>query len=207
MSVKERLIEYLDFKGISKSNFGRAIGVSSAYVTSIRKSIDDEKVLRISEKYPDLNINWLLYGEGEMLKTSTEQTETTPYTVPLVPISAQGGSFNDFVVSVRDSDCEKVISPVKHVDFALTVTGDSMAPEYPGGSQVLVRKVNERAFIEWGRVYVLDTCNGTVIKKLNPGRDDDEVLCVSVNPDYQPFYVKLADVYGLYRVMMCMTLK
>lgn len=208
MSVKERLIKYLDFKGVSKSDFGRTIGVSSAYVTSIRKSIDDEKVLRISEKYPDLNTNWLLYGEGEMLKTSTaEQTETTPYTVPLVPISAQGGSFNDFVVSVKDSDCEKVISPVKHVDFALTVTGDSMAPEYPGGSQVLVRKVNERAFIEWGRVYVLDTCNGTVIKKLNPGRDDDEVLCVSVNPDYQPFYVKLADVYGLYRVMMCMTLK
>ena len=151
---------------------------------------------------------WLLTGEGEMLKTSTaEQTETTPYTVPLVPISAQGGSFNDFVVSVKDSDCEKVISPVRQVDFALTVTGDSMAPEYPGGSQVLVRKVNEKAFIEWGRVYVLDTCNGTVIKKLNPGRDDDEVLCVSVNPDYQPFYVKLADVYGLYRVMMCMTLK
>lgn len=60
------------------------------------------------------------------------------------------------------------------------------------------------------KVYgILDClcCNGTVIKKLNPGRDDDEVLCVSVNPDYQPFYVKLADVYGLYRVMMCMTLK
>ena len=170
----------------------------------------------ISKAFPQFNIEWLLNDEGEMLKTSTatnmgssmlRQAEPGPYTVPLIPISAQGGSFNDFVVSVKDSDCEKVISPVRQVDFALTVTGDSMAPEFPSGSQVLVRKVDEKAFIEWGRVYVLDTCNGTVIKKLNPGRDESEVLCASINPDYQPFYVKLADVYGLYRVMMCMTLK
>ena len=206
-SVKERLITFIGSLGIGQAKFEKQCGLANGYVNNIRRSVTPEKLQKIAQEYPELNTSWLLTGEGEMLKTSTEQTETTPYTVPLVPISAQGGSFNDFVVSVRDSDCEKVISPVKHVDFALTVTGDSMAPEYPGGSQVLVRKVNERAFIEWGRVYVLDTCNGTVIKKLNPGRDDDEVLCVSVNPDYQPFYVKLSDVYGLYRVMMCMTLK
>lgn len=207
MGLKERVVAYCEKKHITVHRFEKECGLSNGYLNRVTKRPSDEKLNAIASSFSDLNIDWLLTGEGEMLKTSTEQTETTPYTVPLVPISAQGGSFNDFVVSVRDSDCEKVISPVKHVDFALTVTGDSMAPEYPGGSQVLVRKVNERAFIEWGRVYVLDTCNGTVIKKLNPGRDDDEVLCVSVNPDYQPFYVKLADVYGLYRVMMCMTLK
>lgn len=207
-TLKERILAFIEKMGLTKAQFEKTAGLSNGFVdksgdNSRRSSLD-----KISTAYPQLNMVWLLTGEGEMLKTSTaEQTETTPYTVPLVPISAQGGSFNDFVVSVKDSDCEKVISPVRQVDFALTVTGDSMAPEYPGGSQVLVRKVNEKAFIEWGRVYVLDTCNGTVIKKLNPGRDDDEVLCVSVNPDYQPFYVKLADVYGLYRVMMCMTLK
>lgn len=206
-SVKERLITFIGSLGIGQAKFEKQCGLANGYVNNIRRSVTPEKLQKIAQEYPELNTSWLLTGEGEMLKTSTEQTETTPYTVPLVPISAQGGSFNDFVVSVKDSDCEKVISPVRQVDFALTVTGDSMAPEYPGGSQVLVRKVNERAFIEWGRVYVLDTCNGTVIKKLNPGRDDDEVLCVSVNPDYQPFYVKLSDVYGLYRVMMCMTLK
>lgn len=206
-SLKERILAFIEKMGLTKSQFEKNAGLSNGFVdksgdNSRRSSLD-----KISTAYPQLNMAWLLTGEGEMLKTSTEQTETTPYTVPLVPISAQGGSFNDFVVSVRDSDCEKVISPVKHVDFALTVTGDSMAPEYPSGSQVLVRKVDEKAFIEWGRVYVLDTCNGTVIKKLNPGRDESEVLCASINPDYQPFYVKLSDVYGLYRVMMCMTLK
>lgn len=203
----------------NQQDFAERIGADKSTISQVvngKISVPNNLFGKISKAFPQFNIEWLLNDKGEMLKSLTtasmgssmlRQAEPGPYTVPLIPISAQGGSFNDFVVSVKDSDCEKVISPVRQVDFALTVTGDSMAPEFPSGSQVLVRKVDEKAFIEWGRVYVLDTCNGTVIKKLNPGRDDDEVLCVSVNPDYQPFYVKLSDVYGLYRVMMCMTLK
>lgn len=68
MSVKERLITYLDYKKVSKSDFGRSIGVSSAYVTSMRKSIDPEKLQSIAKNYPDLNTGWLMTGEGEMLK-------------------------------------------------------------------------------------------------------------------------------------------
>lgn len=55
MGVKERLIQYLDIKNISKSEFGRAIGVSNAYVTSIRKSIDNEKIKAIALTYPDIS--------------------------------------------------------------------------------------------------------------------------------------------------------
>lgn len=211
--VLDKIKSFYNFKSISE--FARYLGVNSQNVRNWYARNNYNANLLI-ERCKEINPEFIITGKGEMLKSSTttnmgssmlRQAEPGPYTVPLIPISAQGGSFNDFVVSVKDSDCEKVISPVRQVDFALTVTGDSMAPEYPSGSQVLVRKVDEKAFIEWGRVYVLDTCNGTVIKKLNPGRDESEVLCASINPDYQPFYVKLADVYGLYRVMMCMTLK
>lgn len=38
MTVKERLIIYLDYKKETKSAFGRKIGVSAAYITSMRKS-------------------------------------------------------------------------------------------------------------------------------------------------------------------------
>lgn len=34
-----------------------------------------------------------------------------------------------------------------------------MAPEYPSGSRILIKRIDEKAFIEWGRVYVLDTMN------------------------------------------------
>lgn len=66
-TVKERLVAYLEHKGINKSEFGRMIGVSNAYISSIRKSIQPDKVERISVAFPDLNVSWLVTGEGDML--------------------------------------------------------------------------------------------------------------------------------------------
>lgn len=137
-----------------------------------------------------------------------EEVEPTTL-VPLLPVSALGGTLSDFSMQVMNADCEKIISPIKGVDFAITVAGDSMAPEYPSGSKIFIKKINEKAFLEWGKVYVLDTVNGTVIKEVRKGNDDTELECVSINPDpkFQPFTVKLADIYGIYRVLMCMAMK
>lgn len=84
-----------------------------------------------------------------------------------------------------------------------------MADEYPNGSIVLAKRINERAFIDWGEVYVLDTCNGVVVKTLTPSQKEDCVRCVSINPNpiYAPFEVALNDIYGVYRVMLCMAKK
>ena len=69
-TVKERLMSYLKTKKISQSEFGRTIGVSSAYVASIRKSIDKDKLRLIREAFPDLNLDWLLFGTGNMIVTT-----------------------------------------------------------------------------------------------------------------------------------------
>ena len=134
-------------------------------------------------------------------------TDDEAYKVPLVPVSALAGSLNDFSLSVKRDDCETVISPIKDIDMAIKISGDSMEPEYPSDSQVFVKKINERAFLEWGRVYVLNTCNGIVIKRLMPTNDPNTVLCESINPKYPPFEVNLENVNGVYRVMMCMSFK
>lgn len=217
MSVKERLREYLKYKKISATEFGKTIGVSAAFVNSIRVSIQPDKIESIALNYPDFNTGWLLTGEGEMLKNNQSQSITTPVLestfeyneVPLLPISAQGGSLNDFTMSIKDVDCEKIISPIKGATFAITVTGDSMAPEYPSGSQILIKKINDRAFIEWGRVYVLDTCNGVIVKRIVPSNKEGCIQCISDNNPmvFAPFEVDLNDVFGIYRVMLCMSVK
>lgn len=72
--VKDRLIAYLKSKGISNTEFGRRIGVSSAYISSMRKSLQPDKAEKIAAAFPDLNLGWLLTGEGEMLKATYTQT-------------------------------------------------------------------------------------------------------------------------------------
>ena len=209
--IGKELRKYFESQGFKQTEVEQRLGVKPPYITKI---FSDEREIgknQIEKWITQFGFNkvWLLTGEGEMLvnnETLPEQTHNT-YRVPLLPISAQGGAFNDFVVSVQESECERVISPIKNADFAISIQGDSMAPEYPSGSQVLIKRINERAFIEWGKTYVLDTCNGSVVKNLYPSDDPNKVICKSINPDFPPFEVSLSDVYGVYKVLMCMALK
>ena len=209
-TVKDRLTRFRQYKKLGQGKFEKLSGLSNGYLTQLRKAPGSEKLQKILCAFPDLNRTWLLTGEGDMLtgdQTIQSSTESDIHLIPLLPVSAQGGSFNDFVVSIKESSCEKIISPIKGADYAMSVSGESMAPEYPSGSQILIKRINEKAFIDWGRVYVLDTCNGTVIKRLFPSDTADKVLCRSINPEFPPFEVLLSDVYAVYRVLMCMSLK
>lgn len=77
-TIKERLIIFCKRKNISRSAFARSIGVSATYVGSIRKSIAPDKLQRISHLYPDLNIDWLITGQGEMLRELKQNDNVQP---------------------------------------------------------------------------------------------------------------------------------
>lgn len=68
-TVKERLRYFLRVSNITHEEFGKNIGVSTAYVSSMRKGIQPDKLARIQQAYPDLNIEWLVTGRGNMLNT------------------------------------------------------------------------------------------------------------------------------------------
>ena len=128
-------------------------------------------------------------------------------TLPVLPLGARAGTIQDWSDAVHDYDCERIVSPIRGAEFAAQVTGDSMSPEYPSGSQVIVKRINEAAFVQWGEVYLLDTVNGPVLKQVRKTDRDGVVECVSINPAYQPFRVDCKDIRGWYRVLLCMALK
>lgn len=67
--MKQRITEYLKAKGISKLDFANTIGVSHSYLTSMRKGMPTSKLALVQSNYPDLNIEWLVTGRGNMLNT------------------------------------------------------------------------------------------------------------------------------------------
>lgn len=74
MSVKERVKIFLEYKKLTVSAFEKSIGASNGYVNSISKSIGVDKIELILEKYPILNIEWLLTGKGSMLKNENKSS-------------------------------------------------------------------------------------------------------------------------------------
>ncbi len=201
---------------ISQAEFASMIGIKASQMSEIlngKRKLSEQVINKIIKTFTQINPNWLLTGKGEMVNSSPEENTKNENNnnnlniVPLLPVSARGGSLGDFVSSVKPEDCEKIISPINGVDFAMPVYGDSMEPEYPSGSTVLIKKINERAFIVWGQTYVLDTCNGSVIKRILPGPDENSVTCVSLNSEYPPFVVRFEDMFGMYRVLMVLSFK
>ena len=126
-------------------------------------------------------------------------------TVPLLPIFAQAGSLTGWSEGVEEAKCERVISPVKDVDMAVHIYGESMSPDIPNGAVCYVRRVTGRV-IDYGRAYILDTVDGPVVKYLMPGSDEEHVRCLSANkePRFAPYEVLKTDILGMYRVVMCM---
>ena len=128
-------------------------------------------------------------------------------TLPVIPIEAMAGTLGEFADSIHAYDCERMVSPIKGADYAIKVCGDSMTPEIPNGSQILIKKIFEEEFVEWGKIFCLDTRNGAVIKKIYPTENPEVVECRSVNPEYPPFRINVKNINGWYRVLMVLALK
>lgn len=86
-SVKHRIKQFIEYKGISVREFERVCGLSNGYVNGITQTIMPNKVSAISLHFPELNTGWLLTGEGEMLKGNK--------TVVSVPVTEYRNSKQD----------------------------------------------------------------------------------------------------------------
>ena len=204
-TVKGRLKAYLSANNITMAEFGRRIGVSSAYITSMRKSIQPDKVERIKGEFPDLDIDWLLTGVKDDNSPPIKTSDTI--LVPVAsPDSIGGTRFNEEVNTEEyiNGYLPFPTSIAHQGDVVIPIYGDSMEPTYKAGSMVLIREVELwREYLELGCTYVIGLVDDRrIIKTVMAGSDTKHLLLVSINPAYEPQEIDKKIIRSVWRVIV-----
>ncbi|WP_416987514.1 S24 family peptidase [Alistipes putredinis] len=210
MKAINRIFEYISAKGLKPTRLEKEIGLSNGYLrTQERRDADlgEGVLLKILDYCLDLNPIWVLTGKGNMLNTSAQQIiahEEIPIAykskegIPLIPIDAMAGALTENSQAVMEYECEHYVIPMfKGAEFLIPVKGDSMQPKYYSGDIVACKRLPLDTFFQWNRTYVIDSEQGVLIKRVKQGVDENHIILVSDNPEYDPFPLEKAKIYSL----------
>lgn len=104
-TVKKRLSMYLKEIGSNNHQFIVKMGYASTFLNS-DGGISESKLTGISIAYPDLDMNWLLTGEGDMFKPSVNGSEVRNVKGNVIANTAGHVGGN---VDMRTYNAEKII--------------------------------------------------------------------------------------------------
>ncbi len=204
-TVKERLREFIEYKGISIRSFESTCGLSYGYVGNMRQSIQPDKVTKIAHCFPDLNTGWLLSGEGEMLKT--DQAAVKDYSAGGVPYYAVDflAGF-DLVINDQTAVPDGFISfpHIRGAQAWVDISGKSMSPLIDPGDVIAIKHVEDwQTNILYGEVYALVTEQYRTVKRIRKSDREGWIRLVPENPDYDPQDIPVSSVVALYQVLGC----
>lgn len=215
MNKEERLLALINhYANGNKTQFASLIGITPQGLSSwiSRKTFDIE---RIYSKCVDVSANWLLTGEGPMLishKIENNITRSDIFVkkadsnskegIPLIPLDAIAGFPATDSSFAYMENCERYIIPEfqdKGADFIIRVSGDSMIPLYYSGDLIACHKIHDIRFFQWGTVYVLETSQGVLVKRVMESIEhDDCILCASENDTvHRPFLLPKDDIRSM----------
>lgn len=205
--MNERLKKFLDFEGMSVRQFEAKIGSSDGKIAKFltsNSSLKSDTLNMIMENFPQLSIEWLLTGEGEMLKSNTQKhqeiTKELPRNylqtttqqrkrIPLYSDIVSIGGYNDDIANTDTA----AAAPAEWIDAgdwfpeataAIRHYGDSMV-EYPAGSILVLKRVHDTRLLLNGRNYVIETTEFRVTKQLQYD-GGDYLMAYSSNPETYP---------------------
>nr|WP_199000535.1 helix-turn-helix transcriptional regulator [Flavobacterium sp. ASV13] len=214
MGSTERVREYLDFKGITKYKFCNDLGFSNKFLDN-SSNMGTDKACKILHYYPDINSEWLLTGNGSMLKEDntnivimnndrkTMDSLHVSQEIPLYDLEAVAGLRELFSSGKPQRILDTIKIPnLPKCDGAISVTGDSMYPLLKSGD-IILYKETEFENIFFGEMYLLsvklnDWEEYITVKYVQKSDQGQEfVKLVSQNSHHQPKDIHISKISAL----------
>lgn len=215
-----RIKKAIDNKGVSgyragaDMNMGRSL-LGKYMNGEISPSVSNIKLIA---EYTNVNLNWLLTGEGDMLTKVDKpfKNEVTPVPegnymmVEYVDLRASAGRLGGAdVEQLPETHIRLVPKEYKNGGFLVVrVDGDSMydgsARSLSDGDEVLIKEkkdytVNELPIKK--ALFVITSREGNVLKQIaEVNMDGGYIVCRSYNPTYPDFKMYFEDIYQIFIV-------
>ena len=197
--IKQRILSFAGTLGISKRDFYAKIGVSRGTLES-KTGITEDVVTKFFATYPEVSIEWLMTGVGDMLKISPscktksknieeqgEKDDNLPQVSynpaigkPYYDVDFLGG-FDEVVNSqVTIPNSNIVIQGFDRADVWCNVTGHSMEPKINHGDIIALRRCTLDD-VQYGEIYAVVLDNIRTIKILRRSPNPDTLRFVPIN--------------------------
>lgn len=198
-----------------EQNIGASKGVLSRAITN-KSDIQAKWILHLVENYPHYNSEWLLTGQGAMLKTQEPKQEAKRNLIPLYNDVATIGGINSITAGTQGvshtTDFIDAGDWFPGATEAIRHYGDSML-EYPSGSILALKKVEDIRLLVWGRNYCIETTEYRITKRLNQSKKQDHLMGHSSNRElyedgsliHEPIDIPTETIRNLYQVLGCVT--
>lgn len=223
--IKARILAYLKYKRVSSYAFYKASGVTRGILQQAN-GLSEDNLHKFLSYAQDISTNWILTGIGDMIKEKKSLPESLPESlpkpnlekkensiiahkqtaydtaqnlIPLIPVDAMAGIASGDT-SVLELECDYYDIPEfsnHKVDFLVRISGDSMQPTYSGGNIVACKRLQLDTFFQWNKVYILDTVQGALLKRVKRSATPEYIILHSDNEEYPPFDLHLSEIRSL----------
>ena len=212
--IKQNILLYLAQKGVSPYEFYKESGVTRGILQQ-NNGISEDNIARFLAYAPDISVEWLITGRGEMLSTMQEKKQEKSDSEEKLPKVSYNpaigkpyydvdflGGFNEIVNSqVTIPTNNIVIQGFEKADFWCNVTGHSMEPKINHGDIIALHKCTLED-IQYGEIYavVLDTLR--TIKILRRSSDSKKLRFVPINTtDYDEQEYPVERIMNVFEVI------
>lgn len=212
--IKQNILLYLAQKGVSPYEFYKESGVTRGILQQ-NNGISEDNIARFLAYAPDISVEWLITGRGEMLSTMQEKKQEKSDSEEKLPKVSHNptigkpyydvdflGGFNEIVNSqVTIPTNNIVIQGFEKADFWCNVTGHSMEPKINHGDIIALHKCTLED-IQYGEIYavVLDTLR--TIKILRRSPDPKKLRFVPINTtDYDEQEYPVERIMNVFEVI------
>ena len=186
LTTNDRIKHLISFKQLSISSFSREIGlingVTISKIINQNRKPSSKTIGRIIKAFPDINYDWLINGEGEMLKNNISNSKSSQIQEDLTVTTKQ---IQDFMIARYDNGIadrieKSIVQSHKDLQNFLTLGKSDVMVMLDDHSESILDKMKyydkKVKQMEEGYNFAINKINklGNIVDKINDGIEEIE---------------------------------